>query len=64
MSEPVTLITGTRKGIGGHLAEYYCDRGHIVFGCSRGEPGWQRDNYHHFIADVSDEKQVKSIFSP
>ena len=63
MSEPVTLITGTRKGIGRHLAEYYCDRGHIVFGCSRGEPGWQRDNYHHFIADVSNESQVKSLFA-
>jgi len=63
MSEPVTLITGTRKGIGRHLAEYYCDQGHIVFGCSRGEPEWKRDNYRHFIADVSDESQVKSLFA-
>jgi 3-oxoacyl-[acyl-carrier protein] reductase len=63
MSEPVTLITGTRKGIGRHLAEYYCDRGHIVYGCSRGEPEWTRDNYHHVVADVSDENQVKLLFA-
>lgn len=63
MSQPVTLITGTRKGIGRHLAEYYCGRGHLVAGCSRGEPDWQHDGYRHFIADVADERQVKSLFS-
>lgn len=63
MSAPVTLITGTRKGIGRHLAEYYCDRGHIVYGCSRGDPGWSRENYKHFVADVSNEGEVKPIFS-
>jgi len=63
MSDPVTLITGTRKGIGRYLAEYFCDRGHIVYGCSRGESDWKNDNYHHFVADVSDESQVKDIFS-
>lgn len=63
MSVPITLITGTRKGIGRFLAEYYCDQGHTVYGCSRGDPGWSRDNYHHHIADVSDEREVKPIFS-
>lgn len=63
MSDPVTLITGTRKGIGRYLAEYFCDRGHVVFGCSRGESDWTNDNYHHFVADVSDESQVRKIFS-
>ncbi len=63
MDGPVTLITGTRKGIGRHLAEYYCEQGHRVFGCSRSEPDCQRDNYRHFIADVTDEAQVKQLFS-
>lgn len=63
MSQPVTLITGTRKGIGAHLAQYLCDSGHAVIGCSRKEPDWSHDNYTHFIADVADEKQVKGIFS-
>ncbi len=63
MSGPVTLITGTRKGIGRFLAEHYCERGHTVFGCSRGEPDWSHENYVHTIADVTDEAQVKALFS-
>lgn len=65
MTDPqaVTLITGTRKGIGRHLAEYFCERGHTVYGCSRGESDFEHDNYHHFTADVSDEAQVKRLFS-
>lgn len=63
MSSPVTLITGSRKGIGQYLVNHYCDQGHVVFGCSRGEPEWERAGYTHVIADVSDEKQVKGLFS-
>ncbi len=63
MTAPVTLITGTRKGIGRFLAEHYLARGHIVYGCSRGELDWSADGYTHFIADVADEKEVKRIFS-
>jgi 3-oxoacyl-[acyl-carrier protein] reductase len=63
MSSSVTLITGTRKGIGQFLAEHYCKQGHTVYGCSRGEPDWTLDGYTHVQADVSDEHQVKAIFS-
>lgn len=63
MERPVTLITGSRKGIGAHLAKHYCDRGHIVYGCSRGAAEWQHDNYVHIEANVSDEKEGKALFS-
>ena len=63
MTAPVTLITGTRKGIGRHLAEHYCARGHTVYGCSRSEPDWELDGYTHMLADVTNEQEVKSIFS-
>ena len=62
MSHPVTLITGTRKGIGLYLARHYCEQGHHVYGCSRGESDWQHDNYTHLSADVADEQQAKAIF--
>lgn len=55
----VMLITGTRKGIGRHLVDHYLARGFIVAGCSRepfGEP--LPPNYHHYVADVADEKAV------
>lgn len=63
MEAPVTLITGTRKGIGRFLAERYCAAGHRVFGLSRGPAEFSSDNYTHHQADVSDEKGVKAVFS-
>ena len=59
----ITLITGTRKGIGKYLVEHYVGLGHIVVGCSRTAPEWSLNNYHHFEADVADEKAVRAIFS-
>jgi 3-oxoacyl-[acyl-carrier protein] reductase len=63
MNRPVTLITGTRKGIGKFLAQYYARDGHSVIGCSRGEIDWAVDGYKHYIADVADERAVKSLFA-
>lgn len=63
MDNPVTLITGTRKGIGKYLVEHYVRRGHTVVGCSRGETDWKLEGYTHYIADVSDERAAKTIFA-
>lgn len=60
---PVILITGTRKGIGRFLAEYYVSKGYIVEGCSRGQPDWEAEHYTHHQVDVADEKQVKTMIS-
>lgn len=54
----VILITGTRKGIGKELAEYYLNNGYCVVGCSRGDSTINNTNYKHFVLDVSDEKAV------
>jgi 3-oxoacyl-[acyl-carrier protein] reductase len=58
----VMLITGTRKGIGRFLAEYYVQKGFFVIGCSRGDSDFTNENYSHFCLDVSDEIQVKNLF--
>lgn len=63
MRQFITLITGTRKGIGRFLAEYYVSQGHQVIGCSRNKPDWKLDRYDHLIADVSNETDVKNIFT-
>lgn len=55
------LITGTRKGIGKYLAEYYLDKGLTVIGCSRGASSIEHESYHHFELDVSDEKAVTAM---
>ncbi len=56
----VMLVTGSRKGIGRYLAETYAARGFLVEGCSRGDAGFEAQNYAHTSVDVSDEKRVKA----
>lgn len=58
---PVTVITGSRKGIGMFLAQHYVKRGHHVIGVSRGAADWTLDGYTHFEADVADEPAVIRI---
>lgn len=59
----VTLITGTRKGIGRTLAEHFVKQGHMVVGCSRSPIDFELPNYKHILADVADEKAVSGIFT-
>ena len=54
----VVVISGTRKGIGKFLAEYYLSKNYIVAGCSRGEGSIKDENYRHFQLDISNEKAV------
>jgi len=59
----IFLITGTRKGIGRYLAEYYVRKGDQVIGCSRQPTDYRAGNYRHFCLDVSDEFKVKRMFA-
>ncbi len=56
-------ITGTRKGIGRSLIEYYANKGFLVIGCSRRNVDFESDNYRHFSLDVCNEKNVNKMFS-
>jgi len=56
------VITGTRKGIGKELAEYYLRKGNVVAGCSRSSTSINQPNYTHYQLDIADEKlAVKMI---
>jgi 3-oxoacyl-[acyl-carrier protein] reductase len=57
---PVMAVTGTSKGIGQGIAEYFAGRGYQVAGCSRGPSTLDIENYQHTQVDVGDEKQVRS----
>ncbi|MEM6898690.1 MAG: SDR family oxidoreductase [Pseudomonadota bacterium] len=63
MTDPkrVMAITGTRKGIGRFLAEYYLSEGWIVAGCSRDNSDLDHEDYRHFCLDVADEKAVTGM---
>ena len=63
MDNPVTLITGTSKGIGRHLAEHYLRIGHQVVGCSRHGCDISEAGYKHFTLDVAGEEEVGGLFS-
>lgn len=56
----VLIITGSRKGIGRYLSEYYLNKGFYVVGFSRTESDLQHSNYKHYCLDVADEKGVVS----
>jgi 3-oxoacyl-[acyl-carrier protein] reductase len=58
---PVTLVTGSRTGIGRALAERFLAQGHAVIGCSRGETDLSHPSYRHHRLDVSDESAVQEM---
>jgi len=62
-NQKVILVTGSRKGIGKYLVEYYVKKGYILVGCSREPVDYSYDSYKHFCLDVSDEQKVKQMFS-
>ncbi len=57
----VIVITGTRKGIGNELTNYYLEKGFIVAGCSRKKSSIEHKNYRHFTLDVANESLVKNM---
>ena len=54
----IVVVTGSRKGIGKELSNYFLSKGDIVIGCSRGNSTIENENYKHFQLDVSCEKDV------
>jgi 3-oxoacyl-[acyl-carrier protein] reductase len=61
MADRVILITGTRKGIGRYLSEYYLEQGDRVIGCSREDSDLDDKKYEHHCLDVADEKAVSVL---
>lgn len=59
----VMVITGTRKGIGRNLAEYYLNLGYVICGCSRNDSDLSHNNYRHFCLDISDESAVINMIT-
>jgi 3-oxoacyl-[acyl-carrier protein] reductase len=59
-AERVMAITGTSRGVGRGMAEYFARAGYAVEGCSRGETTLaELPNYHHTSLDVTGEAQVR-----
>jgi 3-oxoacyl-[acyl-carrier protein] reductase len=63
VDERVMLITGSRKGIGRYLVEYYLGSGYRVIGCSRDQSDLRHEHYSHYEVDVADEAGVVSMMA-
>ncbi|MDO5154439.1 MAG: SDR family oxidoreductase [Eubacteriales bacterium] len=59
----IIVITGTHKGIGKRMAEYYLKNGHTVIGCSRHESTIELEGYTHFVVDICEDEQVVKFAS-
>jgi 3-oxoacyl-[acyl-carrier protein] reductase len=62
VSQDITVVTGSSKGIGRFLAEHYLGCGHTVIGCSRSASDLSHARYQHVEADVGNESDVKALF--
>jgi 3-oxoacyl-[acyl-carrier protein] reductase len=60
-SDYVILISGTRKGIGRHLATHFSALGAHVVGINRNPAPLDLERYEHHEADVADEGRVATI---
>jgi 3-oxoacyl-[acyl-carrier protein] reductase len=57
----IIIISGTRKGLGKALAEYFLSQNDIVYGCSRRNGSIEHPNFRHFSIDVADEESVLNM---
>jgi 3-oxoacyl-[acyl-carrier protein] reductase len=60
--QKVMLISGSSKGIGNELVEYYLSLGWFVIGCSRTSKNEFHEKQAHFSLDITNEKSVKDMF--
>jgi 3-oxoacyl-[acyl-carrier protein] reductase len=61
IKQQICLITGTSRGIGRYLVEYYTQKGYHVIGCSRQPVDFDMSNYEHFCVNVTKERQIKEM---
>ena len=59
---PVSVITGSSRGVGRALAEHLLSRGHRVVGLARSNGDLQADSYRHLSVDIGDASAVQTAF--
>jgi 3-oxoacyl-[acyl-carrier protein] reductase len=59
----IALVTGSSRGVGRQIAQYFIDSGATVIGFSRGEGSITHDRYNHIKVDLGDIQDIQSAFS-
>ena len=55
------LISGTSKGIGFSVANYFLDKGYIVYGLDILDSTINNSNYHHYKVDIKNKDELPDI---
>ncbi len=56
------LITGSSRGLGREMAEYFLQHGDHVYGCARSEASINHPNYHHYSLNIASAEEVSEFF--
>ena len=57
-SQKILLVTGSSRGIGRHIAEFYCNENYAVIGCSTGSSTIEHHNYKHYSIDLASDADL------
>ena len=60
MKNHTIVVTGSSRGMGKAISEYFLKTGNIVIGCSRSPGVITHANYRHYLVDVCEENQVRA----
>jgi 3-oxoacyl-[acyl-carrier protein] reductase len=59
----IVCISGSSKGVGGKLVNYFISKGAFVIGISRGKDVREIQNFFPLQADISSPNDLKAVFS-
>jgi 3-oxoacyl-[acyl-carrier protein] reductase len=61
--DKIVLVTGSSRGVGFAIANYFLKCNATVIGISKGNPKIEHQNYHHFSLDIGDPAVISTCFS-
>jgi 3-oxoacyl-[acyl-carrier protein] reductase len=59
----IVCITGSSRGVGRSLVEYFINEGALVIGISRTKDQTKLENYHPIQGDISNAEDIRKAFS-
>ena len=59
----IVCITGSSRGVGSKLVDYFINRGALVIGISRTKDQIKLENYHPIQGDISNAEDMKKAFT-
>lgn len=61
-SGKIVLITGSSRGVGSKITNYFLKNNAIVIGLSRGTPTIDKKNYYHYGVNLSQPEDIADTF--